>query len=113
MAQPEKRLTTFTLDTNCIIDIECGRENAPAAQALVNAHDKGVVNVHVIAMMASEKQSSGEYLDDFSHFTARLTRLGLDHLPHVLPLCFWGISYWGHSLLSSRAGTLEPHQRRK
>lgn len=46
----------FTLDTNCIIDIEDARPNKPFVRDLVELHGKDGINVAVSAIGASERQ---------------------------------------------------------
>jgi hypothetical protein len=55
---------TFTLDTNCIIDVAKKRPAARAVQALAEAHTAGRADVAVIAITASEKQPEGHYSKD-------------------------------------------------
>ncbi|WP_428488430.1 hypothetical protein [Rhodopila sp.] len=90
----------FTLDTNCVIDVDEGRPNSVFVTALAQAHSDQRANVAVVAMMASEKQKTGGYLASFTDFMDRLTRLGLSHLDLALPLCYLDISYLDHCLLS-------------
>src|ERR1700730_2763665 len=93
---------TFTLDTNCIIDVA---ENQPAAWAgrtLADAH-AGRADVAVIAMSASEKQQGGHYIRNFAEFRDSLVSLGLGHLNVILPMGYWGISFWGQCLWPSDA----------
>lgn len=97
MARP----LTITLDTNCIVDIDENRKDAPFVRKLVEAHAAGAAVVHVIAIMASEKQKGGGHLASFEEFTERLRRLGLGHLPQLLPLMYFDVSYWDHCLCPS------------
>jgi hypothetical protein len=56
--------------------------------------------VAVVAIMASEKQRAGEYIEDFEIFENRLEKLGISHLRLLLPIFYWGIAFWGRALWS-------------
>ena len=92
---------TFTLDTNCIIDIAENRPAAGAVRTLADAH-AGRADVAVVAMSASEKQQGGHYIRNFAVFRDRLVSLGLGHLNVILPMGYWGISVLGALSLARR-----------
>ena len=95
----EKRMSlTFTLDTNCLIDIEESRPAAAAVRKLADAHATGTADVAVVAMSASERQKNGQHLGSFTEFQARLATLSLAHLSVVLPMMYLDISFWDHCL---------------
>lgn len=87
-------MLTFTLDTNCLIDIAEGRPHSGAIRALANAHARGEVSVAVVAISASEKQKTGERLTNFEQFRARLETLALGHLEILKPMLYWDIGFW-------------------
>jgi hypothetical protein len=91
-------LLYFTLDTNCVIDLDENRPAAPTIRRLSEAHATGNADVAVVAIMASEKQSAREYIEDFQHFEHRLGKLGISHLRLLLPIFYFDITFWGHSL---------------
>jgi hypothetical protein len=93
----------FSLDTNCVIAVEECREEASAIRRLSDAHAAGNADVAVIAMSASENQKPGHTVKNFSEFKERLTALGLDHLNIVLPMGYWGISFWDYALWTDEA----------
>lgn len=93
-------MLNFTLDTNCVIDVDEGRPNGAHIRRLANAHADNCAEVAVIAMMASEKQKSGGYLRDFGEFQKRMSLLNLDHLNIALPLCYFDICFFDYSLLA-------------
>lgn len=100
------RPITITLDTNCIIALDDeSRLDSAEIRRIVDAHRDGLAIVHVIAIMASEKQKEGGHLDDFKDFAARLHRMGLGDLPQVFPLLYFDVSYWGHCLLATPEAT--------
>jgi hypothetical protein len=77
-------MVSFTLDTNCIIDVAENRPGAAAIRALADAHAAGEADVALVAVSASERQPGDKYLDNFNVFQERLTALRLNHLT-VLP----------------------------
>lgn len=84
----------LTLDTNCIIAIDEGRQpEADCLRALVKKYDSGKLHLQLVATSASERQSSGPYLDNFGKFRDRLNSIGLGHLQLLLPLMVLDVSY--------------------
>jgi hypothetical protein len=88
----------FTLDTNCIIDIDAERCNAPAVRKLADAHAAGKAHVAVVAITASEKQPDGRFLSKSEVFHDRLSALNLGHLPTIQPMAYWGVTFWNESV---------------
>jgi hypothetical protein len=96
-------LRTFTLDTNCLIDIDENRPAAREIRALADAHAAGAAEVAVIAISASENPRPGQSIRDFSEFKSRLVTLGLAHLKIVMPMMYWDVSFWNHGLWADDA----------
>lgn len=90
-------MPTFSLDTNCIVDIDEARPNAVFVKEILQAHRDGRANVALAAISASERQKSGTPLQQFEEFKARLTKLGLDGLELLKPMAYWGVTFWGQS----------------
>jgi hypothetical protein len=84
----------FTLDTNCLIDLEEARPGAPAIHMLAQAHAVGRADVAVVAIAASEKPRGGKYLERFADFEQRLRAIGLDHLAVLYPIAYWDVSFF-------------------
>jgi hypothetical protein len=84
----------FTLDHNCIIDIEedC-QPRAGCLHSLLARHDAGEIDVRLVATSASERQRNGAYLENFGQFQARLAALGLGHLELLAPILVADVSY--------------------
>ncbi|HXV80308.1 MAG TPA: hypothetical protein VEG60_10555 [Candidatus Binatia bacterium] len=97
----------FTLDTNCIIDVEEGRPSAPFLRELVALHGKSGINVAVSAIGASERQRAGGYASSFSEFRKKLKAVGFDSLELLAPLAYWDITYLDHCVLGDENDTLE------
>src|SRR5258705_10411976 len=96
-------MVRLTIDTNCIIDIERDTEYAPPIRELGEAHRAGNANVAIPAVAASEVQRDGHYLNNFSEFQQRLAHAGLDGLPLIQPIAYWGISFYGLGYLADEA----------
>lgn len=94
-------MRTFTLDTNCLIDLEEDRPGAAAVRALVDAHASGTVHVAILAISASEKQKGSGHLESFTEFQKRLVSLGLAHLELLRPMFYWDVTYWDWCIWSS------------
>ena len=90
-------MTTFTLDTNCLIDVDEGREAAPHVLALAAAHARGEADVALVAVSASERQPGDTYLPRYEDFQGRVARPGLGHLPVLLGMAYFDMSYWDHA----------------
>jgi len=93
----------FTIDTNCIIDLERDTEFAPPLRQLIAAHRLGDAEVAVPAVAASEVQRDGLYLQNFGQFQERLAQAGLEGLPLIHPIAYWGISFYGLGYLADDA----------
>lgn len=88
----------FTLDTNCIIDLEENRPNAVHIRKLVQAWKPGQIELAVVAVSASENQKGGTANRDFATFEEKLKNAGLAGVQHLLPLAKWDVFYWDHVL---------------
>lgn len=89
---------TFTLDTNCIIDLDDSRPNALHVRRLVEAHPSRA-DVAYVAISASEKQKSGTQLGNFSLFKKRLVSLGTGDLTELVPMMYLDVCYLDHGYL--------------
>jgi len=91
-------MLSFTLDSNCIIALENEEPNAPAIRLLAAAHMRGVADVAIAAIMASEKQRDVPLLEDFEVFQERLRNVGLGHLSLCHPMFLLDMGFWDHGL---------------
>jgi hypothetical protein len=87
---------SLTLDNNCIIALEDGSGQQEALRRLIALHNQGAIRVFIGLISASENVRDGEPTLD--RFMNRLSRLGLESLPRLLPVGRWGMSYWGASV---------------
>lgn len=99
-------MVRFTLDTNCLIDVEEGRPDGPYIRELVSRHGNGV-NVAVSAIGASERQRNGGYAQNFSEFQQKLNAIGFGGLELLLPLAYMDVCFLDHCVMAGEADTLE------
>ncbi|MBU6482635.1 MAG: hypothetical protein KGS09_19100 [Nitrospirae bacterium] len=97
----------FTLDTNCLIDVEEERPNASFIRDLVALHGKNGITVAISSIGASERQRAGGYAQNFSEFQAKLKTIGFEGLEHLPPLAYWNICFFDHCVMSGENNTLE------
>jgi len=104
-------MISFTLDTNCIIDVDEDRRHADAVKCLLGASRNGYANVALVASSASERQQSKIhlFLSNFQEFDRRRKMLGFGDLEILLPLARYGISFWNNALWSDEE--LEARER--
>lgn len=93
-----RRMITFTLDTNCIIDLAEKRPAARHISALAKAHATRNADVALVAVSASERQRNDIYLSSYTDFERRVTDLGLAHLLILQPIAYSDIGFWGRGL---------------
>jgi len=94
-------MLSFTLDTNCIIDIAEARPGAAAIRSLATAHAEHRADVALVAVSASERQEGDTYFENYSEFATRIATLGLSQLPVLLPMHYYGVGFWGRGLRAS------------
>lgn len=79
-------LISFTLDTNCLIDVDDDRPAKPFVLALLEAAKSGVADVAIVASSAAERQPGGGHLSDFGQFQQRMNQLGFGHVGLLMPI---------------------------
>ncbi len=95
-------IPVITLDTNCLIDLDEGRQpQVGPLEQVVQAHRDGGVRLTVCAMTASENPRSGDPPKTFPEFTALLERVGLSEVEILKPIGYWSVSFWGQALWTS------------
>lgn len=97
----------FTLDTNCLIDVEEERSNAPIIRDLVSLHGQSGINVAVSAIGASERQRCGRYAQSFTEFQTKLKAIGCDGLELLLPLAYLDVCFFDHCVMADEGDVLE------
>lgn len=93
----------FTLDTNCIIDLEEGRGNSRYLQKLIQAWNDGQIELAVVAVSASENLKDCSLDRTYSVFEQKLERAGLAGISQLQPLMKWDVFFWDHALWSDDA----------
>jgi len=83
-----------TLDTNCIIDLEEGREATPYIQALIHMHEDQKINLRVVAISASERKPNGKYASNFIEFQKKIAAVGLGHVEILKPIARFDITFF-------------------
>src|SRR5260221_6315376 len=96
-------ITTFTLDTNCLIDVEENRPWRDSVLRLIAAADKGTADVAMVASSASERQPGGEYLKTFTSFRERMQELGFGSLKMLKTIARFDLSFWDHAITPSES----------
>lgn len=97
-------MVSFTLDTNCMLDIDEGRPAAKHVLRLAAAHAAGEADVALAAVSASENQKTDKYITSFSQFKERASSLGLGHLNYVLGLVYLDLSFFDVSMFADPEG---------
>ena len=98
-------MTSFTLDTNCLIDIEEERPAADYIRELLQAGTMEKADLALVASSASERQRSGTFLTNLATFEKRRTTLGFGGLPLLPSIGRWDVSFFDHSLFPSPEGS--------
>jgi hypothetical protein len=94
---------TFTLDTNCLIDVEDNRPARDSILRLIAAADRGFADVAMVASSAAERQPGGGYLKTLTAFKDRMQQLGFDSVKMLMPIARWDLSFWDYGILPSEA----------
>ncbi|MCA0271221.1 MAG: hypothetical protein LCH69_04035 [Proteobacteria bacterium] len=103
----------FTFDTNCIIDLDVGTPPAQFVRSIIAAHRNGQADAAFVAVSASERQKGDFYLPTYKTFVQRLASLGVQDIPQILGMAYWGLSYWDRALHPSPEATERERQIHK
>ncbi|MDQ6987612.1 MAG: hypothetical protein Q9M25_07415 [Mariprofundaceae bacterium] len=90
----------FTLDTNCIIDLEEDRPDAIYIKEIIKAWKAKKIKLAVVAVSASENQKTGSANPNHTEFENKLSNVGLECVEHLLPMGTWNVCYWNHFIWS-------------
>lgn len=99
------QMASFTLDTNCLIDMAEDRPTAVHIRTLLDARARGAADLALVASSASERQQGGTYLASVVVFEERRNSLGFDGLPLLPSIGRWGLSFFDHSVSGSEQGS--------
>ncbi len=98
-------MMSFTLDTNCLIDMAEDRPAAVHIRALLAASARGEADLALVASSASERQQSGAFLASMDIFEERRITLGFGGLPLLPSIGRWDVSFFNHSVWGSEEGS--------
>ncbi|MDR7145559.1 hypothetical protein [Rhizobium sp. BE258] len=98
-------MKSFTLDTNCLIDIDEDRPAAAHIRALLEAGASGKADLALVASSASERQKGGTFLANISEFKERQNSLGFGSLPLLPSIARADMSFFDKSLYGWSEGT--------
>ena len=91
-------MITAMLDTNCLIDLEQGRQpHAEQLRQVVAAWRRGEFELVVAAITASENARPGGE-PSFETFEELRKRAGVADARLLPPMMIWEITYWGEAL---------------
>jgi hypothetical protein len=99
-------MTSFTLDTNCLIDVAEDRPAAVHIRALLDAGARGEADLALVASSASERQQGGAFLANIATFEERRNALGFAGLPLLPSIGRWDVSFFGHSVYPTPEGSV-------
>jgi hypothetical protein len=88
----------FTLDSNCIIDLEEERSGSIYLKELKGFWQSGCVELAVVSASASENRPGGQVFQSYSLFEEKLRRVGLECVRELQPPGIWDLGYWDHML---------------
>ena len=97
-------MVSFTLDTNCMIDVAEERPLAVDVRRLLAAHKTSEADVALVAASASERQLGGDFLSSVERFNERRNELGFGDLEILPSIGRWNISFWDESLYTWNEG---------
>lgn len=89
-------MTSFTLDTNCILDLVNDHERASFLRPLILSWKAGRIDLAVVAISGSENQRGGVANSQYSAFETLLEKAGLRGIKELLPPFVWDLGYWDH-----------------
>lgn len=101
MPLPSTEPPRVTLDRNCLIDVEENRQpHVEAVLQLRKLSEAGAVLLSAPASAASELQHPDkEPITNFAQFVRWVHGLGFKDIEFLAPICYFGLSFWGHCLL--------------
>lgn len=94
-------MLTITVDTNILVDLEAAEPRVAAIQRLLDGAGVNGVKLQLPAIIASERQPGGRYLDDFDAFLRRAVTVGFSEESLVSPIGCWGVTFWERCLWAS------------
>jgi hypothetical protein len=96
-------MRSFTLENNCLINIDEKRSAHGDIRTLIEAARRGEADIAILASSAYERQPGGAHLKRFADFESRMSALGLGHISLLRPIGRHGFSFHGFSIMSDEA----------
>ncbi len=103
-------MRTFTLDTNCLIDVAEDRPAAVHVKRLLQAARDGLADLALVASSASERQEGGGLLESLLIFEERRSALGFAGLPLLPSIGRIGVSFLDHCLQANEETLGREHE---
>ena len=94
----------YTLDTNCIIDLEEKRPDGVYLEKIISSYRQKCIELSVVAISASENQKGGKLSKTFDEFILKLASADLQDANMLLPMMYWDVAFWGHALWGDASG---------
>jgi len=96
----EEVMKTFTLDTNCLIDLENEAPSAEHIRKLYRYHTTGKIRLCLPAVAASEHPKKGREIKTFDCFIQRISDAGMPDVELLRPYMFMNLSFLDYSMLT-------------
>jgi hypothetical protein len=90
----------FTLDTNCVIDLEEHRANEVVIRELIELHRANKIALAVPGISASENQPNSGYSTSFNAFLSKLSGVDLSGVEILKPPAYLDIGYFDQCVLA-------------
>lgn len=103
-------MKSITIDRNCLINLKNKTGQYKSIQKLINDHKSKKIKLCIPAISASEFIEKEMRADDYTNFIKLLEEVNCKDCPEVLPMGYWGISYWDHALYCD--DVMEPNEKK-
>ena len=97
----------YTLDTNCIIDLEENRPDSIYLKKLIFRKRNKEIELMVVAISASENQPGGRESNNFDEFLLKLEAANLQDVEIILPMAYWDVAFWDKAIWADAPGAEE------
>ncbi len=96
-------MPSFTLDTNCLAEVDEDRPVQSDVLRMIEAARRGEADIAILASNASEHPPGGTHLNRFADFQKRMLAIGLGHITLLKPIARHGLSFHGFGIMSDEA----------
>jgi len=93
----------FTLDTNCLIDIENEAPDADKIRDLYQRNENEDIRLCLPAVGASEHPKNGLEVKTFEDFNKRVAEAGIPNVELLMPYMFLNLTFLNYSMLSDES----------